>query len=99
MGGLLIHSDLSFASSIRPPSTHSLSRAIPSDEYTIDGGIGSTSGRIIYDLGAVALKGIEALAISKKLRIIDGFFPHTDDVRGWNIEAIYSDVLELSRSV
>ena len=98
MSVLLRHVTLFFAFT-QPPSTVSLSRAPPSDEYTVDGAIRSTSGRIIHGLGAVALGGIKTLAISKKLRIIDGFFPHTDDVRGSNTEAIYSDVLELSRSV
>ena len=99
MHGLLKYSNFSFASSIRTLSTplpKTVSPPDESDESTVDGDIGSCSGRIIYDL---ALKAIEVLAIRTKLLIIAGFFPHKDHVRRRKVEMIYSNVLELSRSV
>jgi hypothetical protein len=99
MNGLLKHSNLSFAS-IRPPSITSLPTTTNSgsDTYTVEG-IGTVSGRAIYDFGAAALRGIETLAIRRKLRNINSFFPHPDGAIRKNIEQLYDDVLELSRYV
>jgi hypothetical protein len=93
MHGLLNHSNLSFASS-RPPSIISLPTTASSDT---EGGIGTFSGRAVYAVGEAALRGFENLAIRRKLRIISSTFPHDNAVVTKNMEAIYSDVLELSR--
>jgi hypothetical protein len=94
---LLLHTDTS-VTSLRAPSVLSLPTTNPSDtDTTVSEGIGTASGRAIYAVGAAALKGIETFAIRRRLRIINAFFPHTNDAVGPNIEAIYHDTLELSR--
>ena len=99
MNGLLKHSNLSFAS-IRPPSITSLPTTTnsASDTSSTVEGIGIISGRAIFAFSAAALRRIEILAIHRKLRNITSFFPHAElDAGGKNIEALYDDVLELSR--
>ena len=64
---------------------------------TVNEGIGTLTGRAIYAVGEAALRGIEILAIRRKLRMINSFFPHNDDATTKNIEMKYDDVLELSR--
>jgi hypothetical protein len=96
MNGLLNHSNLSFVSS-RPPSVISLPTTTSSD--AVEGGIGTVSGRVVYAVGEAAIRGLENLAIRRKLKIIDSAFPHGNDVVAMkNMETIYSDILELSRS-
>jgi hypothetical protein len=70
-----------------------------SDTYTVEAGIGTVSGRALYALGEAALRRIDIIAILNKLRVVKGVFPHGDDIAIPNIEAIYDDVLELSRYV
>jgi hypothetical protein len=70
-----------------------------SDTYTVEAGIGTVSGRAIYALGEAALRRIDVIAILNKLRVVKGAFPHADDTAIPTIEAIYDDVLELSRYV
>jgi hypothetical protein len=97
MNGLLQHSNLCFAS-LQPPSVLSSPSPQPSSTYTVEG-IGTASGRVIYAVGAITLKGIELLAKRRKLSIAISFFPrkNNDDMR--NIEAMYDYVLEFSRQV
>ena len=97
MTTLLLHTNASITS-LRAPSVLSLSTTNPSDtDTTVSEGIGTASGRAIYAVGAAALKGIETFAIRRRLRIINAFFPHGNDVFAPNIEVIYHDTLELSR--
>lgn len=60
-------------------------------------GIGAVSGRMIYAVGDVALRGIENLVIRRRLRKVISAFPHSDDIGANDIETIYGYALELSR--
>jgi hypothetical protein len=64
---------------------------------TVEGGIGTLSGRAVYAVGEAALRGLENLAIRRKLRSINSAFPHGNVVVTKNMETLYNDVLELSR--
>lgn len=58
------------------------------------------SGRAMMAVGEAALRGIETLAIRRKLRVLNSVFPHKDTVLFRTIEdfaAVYYDVIELSR--
>jgi hypothetical protein len=70
-----------------------------SDTYTVKPGIGTISGRAIYALGEAGLRRMEMIMIRTKLTAVRGAFPHGDDTVVQNIEAIYDNVLELSRYV
>jgi hypothetical protein len=65
---------------------------------TVEPGIGTLSGRAVYAVGEAALRRLENLAIRRKLNNINATFPHSNDITIKNIESIYKDVLELSRS-
>jgi hypothetical protein len=52
---------------------------------------------MIYAFGEVALRGIESLAIRRKLRKIVSAFPHEDESVAMDIDTIYDHTLELSR--
>jgi hypothetical protein len=100
MNGLLTQSKLSFESfeSVpeQPPS--SLSSASSTSTNTLRGrGIGTLSGRMIYAIGEVAVRGLENLAIRRRLGKVMSAFPHQDDIVRSDIETIYDDTLELSR--
>jgi hypothetical protein len=75
----------------------SLTSIPASDTYTIEGGIGTSSGRAIYALGEAALRRIDIIMILNKLRVIKGTFPHENNAEIPDIEAIYDVVLEVSR--
>lgn len=99
MPGLLTHNNYSI-DSVRTSSGLSVTTSNPaSDTYTVENGIGTLSGRVIYAVGEVALRGIDQLAIHSKLRLIDSIFPHDDNARIKNMESKYDAVLELSRQV
>jgi hypothetical protein len=97
MNDLLQHSNLSFAS-LQPPSVLSSPSTQSSFTYTVEG-TGTASGRVIYAVGAIALKGIELLAKRRKLSIAISFFPHKNDDDRKNIQTMYDYVLEFSRQV
>jgi hypothetical protein len=88
MNNLLTHSNISLQS-------------FESDSTSTDTlqahGMGTLSGRVIYDVGDVPLRAIENLVIRRQLGKALSAFPHKDDVVMRNIEAIYDDTLELSR--
>lgn len=94
MQDVFTHKNLSFAST-KPPTILSLSTASTETAH----GIGSVSGRMIYAIGAAALRGVELLAIRRKLKEVHEFFPHQNDTTLDDFETIYDDVLELSRCV
>jgi hypothetical protein len=98
MNSLLTHSNLSFESfepsQQRPPSI--ISFATDTSTYTVQG-IGTLSGRLIYSFGDVALRGIENLAIRRRLGKATKAFPHKDDEATREIETAYDHTLELSR--
>lgn len=101
MNGLLTHSNLSL-DSFRAPSIISLSTDSSRNSYISDDrvhGIGAISGRAVMAVGQVALRGMEHLAIRRKLRTIKSFFPHYDDLETKDAGLVYDDVLELSRYV
>ncbi|KAG7097550.1 hypothetical protein E1B28_004888 [Marasmius oreades] len=62
-------------------------------------GPGSLAGKAIYRLGKITLKGVEQVAIYRRLSAISFYFPHdhrdSSNVNG--IEQMYLDLLELSR--
>jgi hypothetical protein len=96
--GLFTHANLSVESadtaSQRPPSI--LSFATDTSTETVQG-IGTVSGRVIYAVGEVALRGIELLAMRRRLGKVISAFPHQDDITTTDIEKIYDDTLEFSR--
>ena len=101
MNGLLTHSTLSL-DSCRTSSIISLSTGSSGTSYKSEdrvNGIGAISGRAVIAIGQVALRGMEHLAIRRKLRTIKSFFPHDDDLETKDINLMYDDVLELSRHV
>lgn len=93
MNGLFTYDNISFASS-RPSSIKTFSISTSNDTVY---GIGSVSGRLLHAVGGAALRGVEVLAIRRKLRHINDIFPHTDNISVDNIEVLYDDALELSR--
>ncbi|KAG7097548.1 hypothetical protein E1B28_004886 [Marasmius oreades] len=60
-------------------------------------GPGSLSGKAIYKLGKITLKGVEQVAIYRRLSTISFYFPHRDSTYVNGIEQMYLDLLELSR--
>lgn len=52
---------------------------------------------MIYAFGEVALRGIENIAIRRRLRKVISAFPHKDDIAVSHIETIYDHALEFSR--
>jgi hypothetical protein len=100
MNGLLTHSNLSFESveSAVPRPSSILSFATDTSTATVDvQGIGTLSGRMIYAVGEVALRGVENLAIRRRLAKSISAFPHKDDDIIKDIETIYDHAFELSR--
>lgn len=95
MNGLLTQSNLSFESSEsqRPPSI--LSLATSTSASTV--GIGALSGRMIFAVGEVAARGLENLAIRRRLGKVISAFPHQNYVAKTDIGTIYDDTLEFSR--
>jgi hypothetical protein len=83
MNGLLTHSNLSLESfesvSQRPPSIVSFVTDTSTDTVQARG-IGTLSGRMVYAVGEVALRGIENLAIRRRLGKVISAFPHQDDI-------------------
>jgi hypothetical protein len=55
------------------------------------------SGRLIYAFGEVALRGVENLAIRRRLGKVISAFPHRDGDTIRDIETIYDHTLEFSR--
>jgi hypothetical protein len=100
MNGLLTHSNLSLVSfeseSQRPPSIITFATDTSTDTVHAQG-IGTLSGRAIYAVGEVMLRGIENLAIRRKIGKVITFFPHQDNIGTSDIEIIYDHTLELSR--
>jgi hypothetical protein len=98
MKGLLTHSNFSVESvgtaSQRPPSI--MSFATTTSVETVQG-IGTLSGRMIYAVGDVALRGIDLLVLRRRLGKVILAFPHQDDIVTNDIETIYDDTLEFSR--
>jgi len=101
MNGLLTHSNLSFESveSVvpRPPSILSFATYTSTNTVDVPVGIGTLSGRMIYAFGEVALRGVENLAIRRRLAKSISAFPHEDDDIIKDIERIYDHAFELSR--
>jgi hypothetical protein len=97
MNGLFLRSTLSLVPSSQPRSIISEPTSASSNDTAE--GIGSLGGRALYALGEATLRGFENLAIRRKLRTIKSIFPHQDTDKNKNIEKIYDDILELSRSV
>ncbi|KAG7097527.1 hypothetical protein E1B28_004870 [Marasmius oreades] len=60
-------------------------------------GPGSVAGKAIYRLGKITLKGVEQVAIYRRLSTISSHFPHWDSSNVNGIEQMYIDLLELSR--
>ena len=60
-------------------------------------GIGTLSARMIYAFGAVALRGIENLAIRRRLGQVVATFPLEDDDETEGLDTIYDHTLEFSR--
>ncbi|KAF9260834.1 hypothetical protein L218DRAFT_962170 [Marasmius fiardii PR-910] len=60
-------------------------------------GPGSLAGKAIYRLGKITLKGVEQVAIYRRLSAIYSHFPHLDSSFVNGIEQMYLDLLELSR--
>ena len=88
MNSLLTHSNMSLGSfESERTSTDTLQAQ----------GIGTLSGRVIYDVGDIPLRAIENLVIRRQLGKVLSAFPHKDDVVMRDIEVIYDDTLELSR--
>jgi hypothetical protein len=52
---------------------------------------------VIYAVGEVTLRGIENLAIRRRLGRVISAFPHANDAAIKDIETIYDHALELSR--
>lgn len=100
MNGLLTHSNLSFESfdsaPPRPPSNMSFVTNTSSNTVHVQG-IGTLTGRIIYAFGESALRGIENLAIRRRLRKVISVFPHEDESVIKDIDMVYDHTLELSR--
>jgi hypothetical protein len=100
MNGLFSHSNLSFESfesaQQRPPSIISFATNTSTDTVDVQG-IGTLSGRMIYAVGEVALRGIENLAIRRRLGKVISVFPLNDHIAIKDIETIYDHTLELSR--
>jgi hypothetical protein len=100
MNGLLTHSNLSLESfesaSQRPPSIVSFVTDTSTDTVQARG-IGTLSGRMVYAVGEVALRGIENLAIRRRLGKVISAFPHQDDIVTSDIDTIYDHTLEFSR--
>jgi hypothetical protein len=97
MNGSLTHSNLSFLSFESSQRARSIISFTTSTDTVHAQGIGTLSGRIIYAFGEVALRGIESLAIRRRLRTVISAFPHQDDILRSDIETIYDHALELSR--
>ena len=100
MNSLLTLSNLSFESfdpaEQRPSSIISFATDTSTDTVHVQG-IGTLSGRLIYAFGDVALRGIENLAIRRRLGKAMKAFPHKDDATTREIEIAYDHTLELSR--
>ncbi|KAF5384471.1 hypothetical protein D9757_006436 [Collybiopsis confluens] len=60
-------------------------------------GLGSLSGKLLYNFGKLALKGYEFVIISRRLSFISSKFPHTRSERIPGLTNMYRDILELSR--
>ncbi|KIK61126.1 hypothetical protein GYMLUDRAFT_243799 [Collybiopsis luxurians FD-317 M1] len=60
-------------------------------------GHGSLSGKLIYKLGKLALKGVENVVISRRLSSISSHFPHKRLANIPELNEMYRDLLELSR--
>lgn len=97
MNGLFRNSTLSFASSTQVQSVVSDPTTNSSDDTVR--GLGSLGGKVIYAFGEATLRGLENLAIRRKLRTINHIFPHDDSATIKNVKGLYDDVLELSRFV
>jgi hypothetical protein len=61
-------------------------------------GPGTLTGKALEAFGEATLRGIENIAIRRKLIAIRSVFPHTDNTNITNINTVYDDVLELSRA-
>jgi hypothetical protein len=98
MNSLLTRSGLSLESfeSERPPSIISFATDTSIDTLEAQG-IGTLSGRVIYEVGDVPLRAFENLVIRRQLGKVLSAFPHEDDVVMRDIEIIYDHTLELSR--
>jgi hypothetical protein len=82
----------------RPQSTISYGSSISSNPSTI-WGPGTLTGKALEAFGEATLRGVENLAIRRKLASFRSVFPHKNDTTIENIELIYDDVLEISRLV
>lgn len=72
-----------------------------SSDRTVQG-LGIVSGRMIYAVGEVVLRGADNMAILNRLRTIKSLFPHdTNSLSERNtprfIDNLYDDALELTR--
>ncbi|KIK61064.1 hypothetical protein GYMLUDRAFT_85069 [Collybiopsis luxurians FD-317 M1] len=84
-----------------PVPALSLQETVSSGEYSSSrsmfDGLGSLSGRALFNFGKLTLKGIEQLIISRRLAIIIVNFPHQDADSIAGLHSMYVDLLELSR--
>ncbi|KAF5384538.1 hypothetical protein D9757_006445 [Collybiopsis confluens] len=60
-------------------------------------GLGSSTGKAIFTVGKLTLKGIEQLIISRRLASISAQFPHLDIDNIPKLHSMYMDLLEFSR--
>jgi hypothetical protein len=70
-----------------------------SSKWSTIWGPGTLSGKALEAFGKATLRGVESLVIRRKLAFLRSIFPHKNDAVIMNIEDVYDDVLELSRSV
>ncbi|KAF9075552.1 hypothetical protein BDP27DRAFT_1315259 [Rhodocollybia butyracea] len=83
------------------PSTLSLD-SLASGNATVSSastftGIGSLSGKAIFNVGKLTLKAIEQVIISRRLSAIATHFPHHAGAKLPGLTEMYMDLLELSR--
>jgi hypothetical protein len=70
-----------------------------SSKWSTIWGPGTLSGKALEAFGEATLRGVESLVIRRKLASLRSIFPHKNDAVIKNVEDVYDNVLELSRSV
>lgn len=82
-------------------SSFALSFASRSTGWTTstEWGPGTLAGKALLAIGEAALRGVENLAIRRKLATYKSFFPHTDsdELTEIDVDQMYGDILELTR--
>ena len=85
------------AFSIESQATLSTSNTATTNGSTV-WGPGTVSGKLIEAFGEATLRRVENIVIRRKLSTYRSLFPHTDDTTIKDIDSIYENILELSRS-